>query len=112
MLKASSSASTSNALVFVTIWVSIAYTMVLFNKMILTVWAFNYPFFLILCHSIFGLIATQIISVTHPYLLKAINEGYSLSLTEYIQKIMPIAALFTVSVVCSNVVYSYLSLGK
>jgi hypothetical protein len=51
-------ALTTSAFVYVAIWVSMAYTMILFNKMILTVWGFNYPFFLILCHNVFCLIGT------------------------------------------------------
>ena len=83
---------------------------VMFNKVVLTIWGFHYPFFLTLSHSLFGSILTQILSRT-TNLLPGVKEG-KISNSDYFKKIVPMSVLFVVGVVLGNMAYKYLSLGN
>eukprot|EP01036_Dinobryon_divergens_P033737 gene33737-43599_t len=91
------------------LWMCMGYTMVVFNKLVLTTWGFHYPFFLTLSHSLFGSIFTQILSRT-TNLLPGVKEG-KISNSDYFKKIVPMSVLFVVGVVLGNMAYKHLSLG-
>lgn len=95
--------------VYIAVWISLGYSMILFNKLILSTWDFPYPFFLICWHSIFATVLTQILSRT-TNLLPGVKEG-RVTVTDYLTRIMPMAICAGLSLVLGNMVYRYLSLG-
>lgn len=95
----------------IAIWISLGYSMILYNKLILSSWNFNFPFFLILCHTILATILTQILAqVAPPSLMAGVHEG-KVKWNDYFRKIFPYVFCSCSSLVLSNKVYVYLSLG-
>lgn len=85
--------------------------MILYNKLILSSWNFNFPFFLILCHTILATILTQILArIAPPSLMAGVHEG-KVQWNDYLRKIFPYVFCSCSSLVLSNKVYVYLSLG-
>lgn len=96
-------------LISIAVWIMLGYAMILYNKLILSTWNFNFPFFLILCHTILATIFTQFLSRTTE-LLPAVREG-SVKFSDFVLKIFPYVFCSCTSLILSNKVYIYLSLG-
>jgi len=90
-------------------WITISCIMILLNKAILTGWGFSFPCFLTAWHMIFSTILTQIL-VRTTKLLPAASEG-KVTGDIFKSKIVPIAALFSVSLMLGNMAYLYLSVS-
>jgi hypothetical protein len=93
----------------ITVWIVLGYSMILFNKLILSTWNFHYPFFLTFWHSLCGTILTQILSRT-TNLLPGVKEN-KLNFNDYCIKIVPYAFCCGISLVLGNKAYKFLSLG-
>ena len=95
----------------IAVWISLGYSMILYNKLILSSWNFNHPFFLILCHTVMATILTQIIArFAPPSLMSGVHEG-KVKWNDFFIKIFPYVFCSCSSLVLSNKVYVYLSLG-
>ena len=90
-------------------WIFVSNVMILLNKAILSGWGFAYPFFLTAWHMFFSMILTQILSRTTK-LLPGTTEG-KITSDIYQTKIIPMAALFSVSVMSGNRAYLFLSVS-
>lgn len=85
------------------------YSMIMFNKIVLTTLDFNFPFFLTFWHCLFATIFTQILSRTTNW-LPGVKEA-KVSTRDFYWKFVPMATMFSAGVVCGNSAYEYLSLG-
>lgn len=95
----------------IAIWICLAMSVILFNKVIISIWDFNYPIFLTFSQSAFALIATQLMSNSPlNFIMPGVREN-KISTGDYLTKVGPIALCFSVNIVCANKVYTYLSLG-
>lgn len=83
--------------------------MIIYNKLILSTWQFNYPFFLILVHTLMATALTQLFARTTS-LLPGVKEN-KIKRRDYVFKLLPYAFCSFMSLVLSNKVYQYLSLG-
>lgn len=103
--------SKERATISVAVWISLATSVILFNKVIISTWDFNYPCFLTFCQSIFALIATQLLSFSGLNVMPGVRERKIKGVKEYLKKVVPIALCFSVNIMTGNKVYAYLSLG-
>lgn len=94
---------------YILFWVAASCTLILFNKAILSQYDFPYPMFLTFWHMLFGTICTQILARTTDMLpgVKAqkVDRGI------LIKKFFPIAFLYSISLICANRAYLYLSVS-
>jgi len=92
----------------IAIWISLGYSMILYYKLILSSWNFNYPFFLILCHTVLATILTQILARFAPSsLMNGVHEG-KVKWKDFFIKIFPYVFCSCSSLVLSNKVYIYI----
>lgn len=96
-------------LIAVAIWIACGYTMIVFNKLVLSTWGFNYPFFLGAWHSLCAALFTQLLAKFTP-LLTAVNDS-KMSRYLYFNRIVPISLFFSLGLVLGNSAYQYISLG-
>ncbi|KAL2207682.1 triose-phosphate transporter [Sarocladium strictum] len=90
-------------------WILFSNVTILFNKWLLDNAGFRYPIILTCWHLVFATIATQLLARTTSLL----DSRHSIPLTRrlYVRTILPIGVLYSGSLVCSNVVYVYLSVA-
>lgn len=93
----------------ISLWVALGYMMIMFNKYIIYVWDFGYPFFLTCWHCLFASIVTQILA-RKTNMLPGVNEG-KITRDIYIKKIIPMGSCFAAGLVLGNYAYKYLSLA-
>jgi drug/metabolite transporter (DMT)-like permease len=100
LIKAAETAAT------VSIWIVLSAGVILFNKYILSVYGFPFPIALTMIHMSFcSMLAFVLVRVAK------VVPGASMSKETYVQTITPIAALFALSLWCSNSAYIYLSVA-
>jgi len=88
------------------IWIALSAGVILFNKYILSVYGFPFPIALTMIHMGFcSFLAFILVRVAK------VVPGASVSRETYAKKITPIAALFALSLWCSNSAYIYLSVA-
>ncbi|RPA81075.1 TPT-domain-containing protein [Ascobolus immersus RN42] len=96
---------------YVTIWIALSSSVILFNKWILAheERQFKFPIFLTTWHLIFATIATQIMART----TKLLDGRKTVRMTGkvYLRAIVPIGIFFSLSLICSNQAYLYLSVA-
>jgi len=81
----------------------------LFNKWILATAGFPFPIFLTTWHLVFTTAMTRILR-SYTHLLDGL-EKVRIDRTMYMQAIVPIGVLFSLSLICSNQAYLYLSVA-
>lgn len=91
------------------IWLILGYFMIIFNKTLLSVWNFGFPFLLTAWHCLISSIFTQILART-TNLLPAVNEN-KITSAIYYRKILPIAFFFAFGLAAGNSAYKYLSVA-
>ena len=90
----------------VSVWIVLSAGVILFNKYILSVYGFPFPIALTMIHMAFcSMLAFVLVRVAK------VVPGASMSKETYARKITPIAALFALSLWCSNSAYVYLSVA-
>lgn len=94
---------------YIASWIFFSNLTILFNKWLLDPERFSYPTILTCWHLIFATIATQILARTTTLLDGRKNVKMTGRL--YLRAIVPIGFLFSGSLVCSNMVYLYLSVA-
>ncbi|KAK3398996.1 triose-phosphate transporter family-domain-containing protein [Sordaria brevicollis] len=94
---------------YIASWIFFSNITILFNKWLLDPARFSYPTILTCWHLIFATIATQVLARTTTLLDGRKNVKMTGRL--YLRAIVPIGFLFSGSLVCSNMVYLYLSVA-
>ncbi|KAL7974702.1 TPT domain-containing protein [Trichoderma sp. SZMC 28014] len=82
---------------------------IIFNKWLLDTAGFKYPIILTCWHLIYATIATQILARTTTLLDS--RRNFPVTGRLYLRTILPIGLLYSGSLICSNVVYLYLSVS-
>ncbi|KAF9880979.1 duf250 domain membrane protein [Colletotrichum karsti] len=92
---------------FIASWIFFSNLTILFNKWLLDTAGFKYPVILTFWHLVFSTIATQVLARTTSLL----DGRHKVKMTGriYLRAIVPIGLLYSGSLVCSNLVYLYLS---
>ncbi|KID65846.1 hypothetical protein H634G_09461 [Metarhizium anisopliae BRIP 53293] len=98
---------TLHTAVYISLWIFISNLTILFNKWLIDTQGFRFPILLTCWHLVFATIATQVLARTTTLL----DSRKKLPLTPrlYARTILPIGIFYSGSLVCSNVVYLYLS---
>ncbi|CAD0083935.1 unnamed protein product [Aureobasidium vineae] len=109
MAVAPSAVSSLHPAFFIALWIGMSSLVILFNKWILHNADFKYPIFLTSWHMFSSALVTQIMARYTGYL----NSRHEVPMTKrtYLRAIVPIGLLFSLSLVCGNVTYLYLSVS-
>ncbi|KAK5999928.1 hypothetical protein QM012_005016 [Aureobasidium pullulans] len=94
---------------FIALWIAMSSLVILFNKWMLDKAKFRYPIFLTSWHMFSSALVTQIMARYTGYL----DSRHKVPMTKrtYMRAIVPIGLLFSLSLVCGNVTYLYLSVS-
>ncbi|KAH0425731.1 DUF250 domain membrane protein [Colletotrichum camelliae] len=94
---------------FIASWIFFSNLTILFNKWLLDTAGFKYPVILTFWHLVFSTLATQVLARTTSLL----DGRHKVKMTGrvYLRAIVPIGLLYSGSLVCSNLVYLYLSVS-
>ncbi|PWW73073.1 TPT-domain-containing protein [Tuber magnatum] len=96
---------------YVIVWISLSSAVIIFNKWILDpkTTNFRFPMFLTTWHLLFSCITTQILARTSTLLDG--RKAVKMTGKVYLRAICPIGLLFSLSLICSNKAYLYLSVS-
>ncbi|KAG0643949.1 triose-phosphate transporter family-domain-containing protein [Tuber brumale] len=94
---------------YVIVWISLSSAVILFNKWILDPGTTNFAIFLTTWHLLFSSIVTQILARTTTLLDG--RKAVKMTGKVYLRAICPIGLFFSLSLVCSNKAYLYLSVS-
>lgn len=94
---------------YVVAWIAASSAVILFNKWILDTKEFKYPILLTSWHLAFGTFMTQVLARTTTLL----DGRHKVKMTGrvYLRAIVPIGFFFSLSLICGNVSYLYLSVS-
>ncbi|KAI4190984.1 MAG: hypothetical protein L6R41_000434 [Letrouitia leprolyta] len=94
---------------YVSVWIALSSSIIIFNKWILDDGKFHYPVTLTCWHLTFATIMTQIMSRTTTLL----DGRKTVKMTGkiYLRAIVPIGAFFSLSLICGNITYLYLGVA-
>ncbi|KAF8187014.1 hypothetical protein K438DRAFT_1973195 [Mycena galopus ATCC 62051] len=95
--------------VIVPIWMAFSISVILYNNYLYHDLKFQYPVFLVTCHLIFATIGTRVLQRT-TNLLDG-TKDISMNKNMFLKSILPIALLFSGSLVLSNLAYLYISIS-
>jgi hypothetical protein len=95
--------------IYVAAWITMSSSVILFNKWILDTAGFRYPIVLTTWHLAFGTLMTQILARTTTLLDG--RKKVKMTGKVYLRAIMPIGLFFSLSLICGNVTYLYLSVA-
>lgn len=95
--------------VYVATWISISSSVILFNKWILDTLKFHYPVILTTYHLTFATIATQLLA-RYTTVLDG-RKTVKMTGRVYLRAIVPIGLFFSLSLICGNLTYLYLSVA-
>ncbi|KAL8654658.1 MAG: hypothetical protein Q9210_001380 [Variospora velana] len=104
-----STASKIHPAFYVTTWIALSSSIIIFNKWILDDGGFHYPVTLTCWHLFFATVMTQIMSRTTTLL----DGRKTVKMTGkiYLRAIVPIGAFFSLSLICGNITYLYLGVA-
>ena len=91
------------------LWMCSGLGLIFFNKTIISVWDFHYPFFLTFLHQVFAVGMTKLLYYYTP-LLGSVKSDL-LSWEVYLQKVPLMALTYAGALVLSNSAYKFLSLS-
>lgn len=97
------------AAAYVIFWISLSGGVILFNKWILSTLKFKYPILLTAWHLTFSTIMTQILARTTTLLDG--RKKVKMTGRVYLRAIVPIGLAFSLSLMCGNMTYLYLSVS-
>lgn len=100
-------ARTLHTAVYISAWIFVSNCTILFNKWLIDTGGFRFPILLTCWHLVFATIATQILARSTSLLDS--RKKIPLTSRTYCRTILPIGIFYSGSLVCSNVVYLYLS---
>ncbi|KAI2631989.1 TPT-domain-containing protein [Hypoxylon sp. NC1633] len=94
---------------YVATWISLSSSVILFNKWILDTLEFRYPVILTAYHLTFATVATQLMA-RYTTLLDG-RKSVKMTGRVYLRAIVPIGVFFSLSLICGNLTYLYLSVA-
>jgi drug/metabolite transporter (DMT)-like permease len=91
------------------VWICCSSSVILFNKWLLDTLNFRYPVILTTWHQLFATIMTQILARTTNHL----DSRHNVKMTGrvYLRAVVPIGIFFSLSLICGNLTYLYLSVA-
>ncbi|KAK9781907.1 hypothetical protein SCAR479_01778 [Seiridium cardinale] len=92
---------------YIAAWIFFSNLTIIFNKWLLDTAGFRYPIILTTIHLVTSTLLTQLLARFTPLLDS--RHAIKLNGRIYIRAILPIGILYTVSLLCSNLTYLYLS---
>ena len=95
--------------VYVAAWITMSSSVILFNKWILDTANFRFPIILTTWHLAFGTLMTQILARTTTLLDG--RKNVKMTGRVYLRAIVPIGLFFSLSLICGNLTYLYLSVA-
>ena len=98
-----------HAAVYVAAWITMSSSVILFNKWILDTAGFRFPIILTTWHLAFGTLMTQILARTTTLLDG--RKNVKMTGRIYLRAILPIGLFFSLSLICGNLTYLYLSVA-
>ncbi|KAJ5266988.1 sugar phosphate/phosphate translocator [Penicillium angulare] len=95
--------------VYVSVWITLSSSVILFNKYLLDYANFRYPIILTTWHLTFATIMTQLLA----RFTTVLDGRKSVKMTGrvYLRAIVPIGLMFSLSLICGNMTYLYLSVA-
>jgi len=94
---------------YVSIWITLSSSVILFNKWILSTLGFEYPVILTTFHLTFATIMTQLLA-RYTTLLDG-RKTVKMTGRVYLRAIVPIGFFFSLSLICGNLTYLHLSVA-
>ncbi|KAJ4306904.1 hypothetical protein N0V88_000276 [Collariella sp. IMI 366227] len=94
---------------YVSVWIALSSSVILFNKWILSTLEFRYPVILTTYHLTFATLMTQILA-RYTTLLDG-RKTVKMTGRVYLRAIVPIGFFFSLSLICGNLTYLYLSVA-
>ena len=94
---------------YIATWISLSSSVIIFNKWILDTAKFHYPIVLTTWHLAFATLMTQILARTTNAL--DVRKKVPMNGRVYLRAIMPIGLMFSISLICGNLTYLYLSVS-
>ncbi|OJJ83255.1 uncharacterized protein ASPGLDRAFT_152043 [Aspergillus glaucus CBS 516.65] len=108
--QASQSANTGlHPAVYIALWIALSSSVILFNKWVLATAKFNFPLFLTTWHMGFATFMTQILARFTDKLDS--RHNVPMNPRTYTRAIVPIGLMFSLSLICGNLSYLYLSVS-
>ncbi|GFF75862.1 probable sugar phosphate/phosphate translocator At4g32390 [Aspergillus lentulus] len=95
--------------VYVSVWIALSSSVILFNKHILDYAQFRFPIILTTWHLAFATFMTQVLARTTTLLDG--RKTVKMTGRVYLRAIVPIGLFFSLSLICGNVTYLYLSVA-
>ncbi|KAK2070719.1 hypothetical protein P8C59_005193 [Phyllachora maydis] len=95
--------------IYIIVWIGMSSSVILFNKWILDTLHFRYPVILTTYHQLFATIMTQILA--HYTTLLDGRKTVKMTSEVYLRAIVPIGFFFSLSLICGNLTYLYLSVA-
>ncbi|KAK4130836.1 TPT-domain-containing protein [Trichocladium antarcticum] len=95
--------------VYVSIWITLSSSVILFNKWILSTLGFSFPVILTTFHLVFASIMTQLLA-RYTTLLDG-RKTVKMTGRVYLRAIVPIGFFFSLSLICGNLTYLHLSVA-
>jgi len=98
-----------NPALIIAVWISLSSSVIIYNKYILSTLGFPFPIFLTTFHLVFATIGTRILART-THLLDGL-QNVQMTMDRWLKSIVPIGALFSASLIFSNMAYLTLSVS-
>ncbi|RAK98486.1 TPT-domain-containing protein [Aspergillus ibericus CBS 121593] len=94
---------------YIATWIALSSGVIIFNKWILHTAGFSFPLFLTTWHLVFATIMTRLMARFTTLL----DSRHQVPMTSriYMRAIVPIGAFFSLSLICGNLAYLYLSVS-
>ncbi|KAK3706167.1 hypothetical protein LTR37_012868 [Vermiconidia calcicola] len=95
--------------VYIATWITLSSSTILFNKWILSTAKFHYPILLTAWHLTFATLMTQLLA----RFTRTLDSRKKVPMTGrvYLRNIVPIGLMFSLSLICGNLTYLYLSVS-
>ncbi|EOA83585.1 hypothetical protein ACJQWK_00153 [Exserohilum turcicum] len=107
--KSAPESSSFHPSVYIATWIALSSSTIVFNKYILDTAKFHFPIFLTTWHLIFATVMTQILA----RFTSVLDSRKKVPMTGrvYLRAIVPIGIFFSMSLICGNQAYLYLSVA-
>ncbi|PLB53509.1 TPT-domain-containing protein [Aspergillus steynii IBT 23096] len=94
---------------YIVLWIGLSSSVILFNKWVLASAKFDFPLFLTSWHMTFATAMTQILA----HFTDKLDSRHKVPMTPgtYTKAIVPIGIMFSLSLICGNLAYLYLSVS-
>ncbi|KAI9044839.1 TPT-domain-containing protein [Aspergillus affinis] len=94
---------------YIVLWIGLSSSVILFNKWVLFSAKFDFPLFLTSWHMTFATVMTQILA----HFTDKLDSRHKVPMTPvtYTKAIVPIGIMFSLSLICGNLAYLYLSVS-